>query len=888
MQFERWIYTFPLRLRSLFRRSAVDRELDEELQYHLERTTEQNLAKGLLPDDARRAAMRAMDGLTQRKEECRDTWRLNLIDNTVRDVRYALRVLAQSPGVTAVAVVTLALAIGANAVAFGLVDALILRPLNVPGAATLYGVEHGNEHTMHLSYPDYLDLRDRNRSFKDLAAFNIATAGLDAGGDASRVWVVEASGNYFDALGIQPHLGRMFHGSDERGPDSAPYAVLSYAFWQSHFQSDPGVVGRSIRLNKHPFTVIGVAPRHFQGTLLFFMPDLFVPLVNQAMIEGRYTLDQRSNPSIFMGAMGHLKPGKTPEQAIADLNSIGAILEKTYPKDHGQTTFRLARPALYGNHLGQPVRGFLTGLTLLAGLILLAACANLANLFAARGADRSREVALRLALGASRERVLRQLLTEAALIACAGGVLGLVLSIAALRGLSAWQPLPALPVSMPLNPDAGVYLMALLLAVVSAMLFGIVPARQISRTDAYQTIKAGPGFAVMPRLALRDLLLVGQIVICAVLVTASFVAVRGLTRSLNTDLGFEPREAMLVETDLAMGGYSGDRAGEMQERIIGALAAIPGVTWAASVGRPPLSEDGYISMIFTAETGDLRPSNALVTAKAFHISPDYFAAAGTTLISGRSFNWHDRRGAPHVAVVNQEFARRVFGPGTNPIGRSYKIRNGTRIQIVGLVEDGKYASLAEDRRPAVFRPVLQAPLTEMWLVVRSKRDPRELAAAIQTRLRALDPALPFSIQTWSQKLGSAFFPSRVSAAALGILGAIGAMLSVSGIFAMAAYSVSKRMKELGIRMALGARGRDVLLAALGRAFGLLAAGSVAGIILGTSSGRLLASVVYQAAPGDPVVAVAAVATMLIIGLAATWIPARRALSVNPVRLLREE
>ena len=808
-------------------------------------------------------------------------------DTLLQDLRFALRMLRKSPGFTAIAVVTLALGIGANAVVFGVLNALILRPLNVPQAQSLYGIERGSDKAVNQSYPDYLDLRDRNRSFDDLAAYNVTSVGLDTGNHPSGAWIFEVTGNYFDALGVQPYLGRFFHGADEHGPNSAPYIVLTYAFWHSHFQDDRGVVGRIVQLNKHPFTILGVAPPEFRGTLSFVFPDFWVPIVNQEQVEGANVLNARGNRGILM-VLGHLRAGVTPAQAVADLNSIGSYLEKTYPKDDGQMTFTLARPGLAGDWLGRPLRAFLTGLMLLAGLILLAACANLGSLFAARAADRSREVAMRLALGSSPMRILRQLFTEAVLISLIGGAVGLWGSIVSLRELSVWQPLPTAPLHVPVNPDANVYGVALLLSLASGFLFGAVPVRQVLHTDPYQVIKSGSTGTVGRRMSVRDLLLAVQIAICAVLVTSSLVAVRGLVRSLHSSFGFEPQQAMLVETALSMAGYSGDRVPAMQKRMIEALQTIPGVRSVGSVDRLPLYYGANSSNVFTEKTTDLRPANAAAEAMTYNISPEYFDTARTSLLAGRTLSWHDDKNSPRVAVVNREFARRIFGSLNDAMGRYYKMRDGSRLQVVGIVEDGKYASLAEDPQPAMFLPILQSPSSQTCLVVRSNGDPQQLAAAIKSTVRDLDAGLPFTIQTWNQELESALFPSRMATLSLGVLGVMGAMLSITGIFGMAAYSVSKRLRELGIRIALGAQRKEVLQAALGRPLKLLAFGSAAGLLLGILAARVLAFIVYQATPRDPLVLAGVVLAMLLLGLLATWIPAQRALSVDPLIMLREE
>ena len=540
-------------------RPQVEDDITEELASHIQLRADDLERSGLARAEAERRARIEFGGQGRFREEVRETFGGNFIETLLGDVRYSLRVLRKSPGFTLVAVTTLALGIGANAVVFGILNGLILRPLNVPQARSLYAIERKVAFGAYQSYPDYLDLRDRNRSFETLAAYTMSTVGLNTGESASRAWLYEVSGNYFDALGLQPYLGRLIHASDEHGPNSAPYVVLTYAYWHTHFQDDRGVVGRRVQLNKHPFTIVGVADPEFHGTLLFFSPDFFVPMVNQEQVEGESHLNARGKRSIFQ-VMGHLKPGITPAQGASDLDSIGGYLEKSYPKDDSQMTFSLGRPSLSGDFMERPVRAFVTALMLLAGLILVAACANLGSLFAARASDRSREVALRLALGATRSRILRTLFTEAAIVSLVGGAAGLWSSIELLHGLSLWQPMTRFPMHVPVSPDAKVYAVALALAMISGILFGLVPVRQVLRTDPYQIVKAGSSAKAGRRITFRDLLLATQIAICAVLVTSSMVAVRGLARSLNSNFGFEPRNALLVDANLSMAGYQRRRS----------------------------------------------------------------------------------------------------------------------------------------------------------------------------------------------------------------------------------------------------------------------------------------------------------------------------------------
>jgi predicted permease len=802
------------------------------------------------------------------------------------DVRIALRQLRKSPGFAITAILTLAMGIGANAVVFSVLNALVLKPVDVPNAQSLSMVQRFQFPSQ--SYLDYVDLRDRNRTFETLLMTNIiGPVGVNTGGNPSTAWPYLASGNYFDALGIQPYLGRFFHAADEHGTNSAPYVVLSYAYWHGHFHSDAGIVGRTVEINKHQFTIVGVAPETFRGTELFFAPAMWIPMVEQPTVEGQNSLQYRGNHNGYV--LGHLKPGVTPAQATEDLNSIGAWLAKTYPSEDDGVKFTLARPGLIGDLLGGPARAFLGGLMLLAGLILLAACANLGGLFAARSADRAKEMALRLALGSRRRLILRQMLTEALLVSVGGGALGLAGGLLILRLLSAWQPIQDVPINVPVNPDVRTYLVALGLALASGLAFGIMPVRQVMRTDPWKVIRTGAAsVAGFRRLTLRDVLLAVQIAICAVLVTSSLVAVRGLVRSMHSNFGFEPQSVMLVESDLHMAGYTNEQAVEVERRMLDASARIPGVTAVGYTNNLPLSLGGGDSYVYSDATTDFRPTNNAADAMDYVISPGYLSAAGSQLLAGRNLTMSDDAKAPKVALVNRQFAVKLFGSVDRAIGGHFKYWGGTRAEVVGVVEDGKYRTLTEDQQPAMFFSFQQQPSSGTWLLVRSDRDPAEISGALERTLHGLDAGLPFAVRTWTEEMGSALFAARVATVALGVLGLLGAMLAVTGIFGMASYTVSKRLRELGIRMALGARRKQVLRAALGRAFALLSVGSVAGLVLGVLASKLLSSIVYQAAPKDPLVLSGVVLTMLLIGLTAAWIPAQKALAVDPMILLREE
>ena len=878
-------------LRSLaekfFHRSRIAADMEDELRSHIEHRADDLVCSGLDRAEAERQARIEFGAQARYSEESFAVLGGNFLDTLFRDIRFALRVLRKSKGFTLAAIVTLALAIGANAVVFGVMDALVLHTIDVPDANSLYGTLYGSDPGFQ-SYPNYLDLRDRNHSFQDLAAFNftLGTA-IDTGNDPRAAGGFSTTGNYFTVLGVQPYLGRLYTAADEHGPGSAPYLVLSYGYWHSRFQDDRGVIGRVVTVNKHPFTVIGVTPPEFRGTIMFVSPDFFLPIVEQEVIGGN-SLTDRANTAALFETFGHLKPGVTPKQAQADVNRVAEELAKAYPREFEGKHMVVGRTGLTA--FGPAVHGFVAALMALAGMILLAACANLGGLFAAHASDRAKEVALRLALGSTRRRILRQLMIEAMLLALGGGTLGVLAGMPLLRMLSTWHPFAGAPIHVPVTMDARIYAVAFALALLSGFLFGIVPVRQVMQARPYEVVKAGTTARVGRKLMARDVLLVVQISICALLVTASLVAVLGLVRSVNASYGFDPHNVMTAGVNLSNAGYSGHQIQQFNRKMIDAMAAIPGVEAVGLVNNyPPLVYTAaWREKVFTEQTRDLTPSKVALSPFRFNVSPGYLKAAGTVLLAGRDLLWRDDKSTPVPALANRQFALRMFGSVNGAMGKHFRVSDGTLAEIVGIIEDGKYLSLTEDQEPAILMPSMLYDDPQSYLIVRSRREPEQLQRLMRAKIRELDAGLPVDIQSWNQLLEVVQFPARVATMALGVLGLMGAILSITGIFGMAAYSVSRRLKELGIRVALGARRTEVLGAALGRALRLLALGSAAGLVLGILASRVLGSIVYQATPRDPLVLAGVVLAMAVLGLLATWIPAQRALSVNPLILLREE
>ncbi len=809
--------------------------------------------------------------------------------SVLQDLRYAIRQLHHSPGFALTAIGTLALGIGVNVVVFSVLNSLVLQPMNYPNAKQVYTLQHPGEDgivALSNSYPDYKDLRDRNTTFSDLAIYRFAHIGLQTSNGPAPVWGDEVSGNYFHMLGVQPYLGRLIQPADDTSPGASAYVVLSYNCWRDRFGSDKSIVGRVIHLNKVPYTVLGVTQKGFVGSERFFWPEVFVPVMNQAQIEGYNWIHDRGEQDTFL--IGRLKPGVTSAMATSNLNAVAHQLAKEHPQTETNLAFELVQPGFLGNVLGGPLKAFAFGVMLLAGLVLLAACANLGGLFAARTTDRARELAIRVAVGAARTRLVRQLLTEAIVLSALGGAVGYVAANSLLGVLSNWQPAAGFPIQMVVAPDKLVYVFAFIVSLAAGVLFGSVPLRQIWKTNPNQAIKGGvtmtPGGS---RWVFRDLLLAFQIAICCLLVTSSLVALRGLGRTMHANLGFDPKRVTMAVVDLQLAGYSGPSAEQFQKRLADEVSHLPGVTEVGYASATPLDIYTSNAGVFAADAAEFSVKNRKFITPYFKVSPGYMPAAGTRILVGRNFTRQDDANAPRVAIINQTFAEKLFGT-ENVVGRYMKIF-GNKTEIVGVVENGKYVAVNEEPTPALFIPIFQIGNPQMCMLVRSNRDSNQLAPAIHDVVRRLDPNLPISsLGSWQDALAIMLLPSLAATAALAVFGALGILLAVTGIFGLASYTVSRRMKELGIRVALGASHGQILRAALQRPVILLAFGSFAGLVSGVLASRILASIVYQATPNDPLVLFGVALTMLLVGVLATWIPARRVLHVEPTNVLHDQ
>jgi predicted permease len=810
----------------------------------------------------------------------------------LQDLRFAVRQMRRSPGFALTAVLTLALAITANVIVFGVLQAVILRPINVPHPDQVKTLGHKDQPYPFFSYPEVRDVRDGNTVFSAVAADMITNFGLESDGVTRPVWGAEVSGQYFEVVGIQPFLGRLLNRADDDHPGASEAVVLSWSAWKNDFNRDPNIVGKAVRINKHPYTIVGVTPESFYGTEKMGAMDIFVPMANEASLDGDDWLETRSEPHVY--SIVRIKDGITLPQVQADLDTIAARVTHQYPKEEEKLSLKVTRPGLMGEFFGEPARGFLAGVLGLAGIVLLAACANLGGLFAARTADRTREIAIRMAVGSSRWRVVRQILAEAVVIAIVGGAFACGLAWVALTSLANWHPPSEYPLSFQIQPEPSLILIGLLISLCAGVLFGVMPLRQIFKTDPQDAIKSGGvQTSVGRRWALRDVLLAAQVALCCVTVTAAFVSLRGLGKAMTMNMGINPKHAVVAKFELNQAGYSNEASEHFQRQLLDRVSNLPGVEAAAYGTTMPLSMDTSDSNAFSPDASDFKPSNRAFAAFNYWVSPGYFAAAGIPMLTGRDVSFASTPKTPAVAVVNREFARRLFHTD-DAVGRTFKNSAGQPVEIVGVVADGKYFSLTEDPAPAAFFPMSQGSTGHTSFVVRMRPESSDLAvvdmaATVRKVIRDLDPAIPVrECSPWKNQLGLTFFVSQVATAALGLFGAFGLLLSITGTFGLASYTVSKRLRELSIRIALGAQAKEILAAALGRMLILLASGCLIGMVLGVATSRVLSAIVYQATAQDPIVLAAVALTLGITGSLSVAGPVRRALRIDPANVLREQ
>ncbi|HLK66139.1 MAG TPA: ABC transporter permease [Bryobacteraceae bacterium] len=867
---------------SLLRKRRAEEELARELEIHIEQLEREFVAGGMSASEARLAARKEFGPVEVTTELCRDMRRVNLLEDLFKDLVYTSRVLGRSPAFTLTAVLSLALGIGANTVVFSVLNALVLKPLPIPEPRQLVFVNNSGQPAN--SFPNYREIRDRNQVFQSLFAYRIEPVSLGDERAAHRVWGYLATGNYFQALGLEPAIGRFYTPAEDTQTDASPYVVLSYSCWQNRFSGDPNIPGKEVRINGRPFTVLGVGPRGFHGTEAFYWSEIWIPMTMQPQIEGHSWLEAPSTFNSWIA--GRLKPGISIEQAQANLKTIAMQLARERTVNEGMQ-LTLSAPGLAGSAGREPTRAFTLGVMLLASLVLFAACANLAALLTARAADRERDLAIRVSIGAARGRIVRQLLTESLTISVTGGAIGCALAVVLCRLLSQWRAPMEFPIQFDVNPDWRVFLFAIVAAIVTGILFGIGPARRAWKADPAMSLKGLSTHVSARSWSGRDILLPLQVALCCVLVTASLVAVRGLVRSFRTPLGFQPDGAAVVGYDVGLAGYNPRDGALFEERALRAVSQLPGVESAAYSSTVPLSIDQSTNTVYPENTTDFRPRNAIRTSH-FNVSPGYFHTAGTRLLAGREFTPQDDATSPRVAVVNRTFARRVAGT-EDAVGRRFRLGPDTLIQIAGIVEDGKYENLTEYPKAALFLPIQQDYSSTIVLMVRSARAESEMAGEMRQALSRLDPNLAiYGVGALNQMLGLVYLPMHAAVITLGAFGILALMLAITGIYGLAAYAVSRRSREIGIRLAIGARPSQILRSIFGRIGKLVTAGAFAGLGWGLAGAGVMASIVYQASSRDPLVIGASVLAIAAVAIIAAFGPARRAMRVDPVQSLRHD
>ncbi|MEO8372061.1 MAG: ABC transporter permease [Candidatus Solibacter sp.] len=804
----------------------------------------------------------------------------------LQDVRYGIRQLRKSPGFTAAAALTLALGIGANATVFSWLKAVIFNPLPGVESSGLVAVHWKTPEgsAVSFSWPDYLDLRARNTTLQHLAVGRMAAMSLGDGTQAERIWGALVSANYFDTMGVKPALGRTFNSEEDKGAGAHPVAVISYRLWQTRFGGDTGIVGRQIRLNRQNFSIAGVAADPFQGSTLGLRFDIFVPAVMQGAILGTAgALDQRG--SHWLEGWARFKPGVAPARADAELTAIAAQLTREFdPGDRSPIAYTTPVWKDGGGRMLAPVM-FL--LMTVVGVVLLIACANLSNLLLARSAGRSREIAIRLALGVSRGRLVRLLLIENCLIALLGCAAALAVVPAASGLLANFMPVTDLPVSLAARADSGVFLFGVAVSAFATLLFGLLPALRASRPHLVETLKDdSAGSSGSRRTLLRNGLVVAQVALSLVLLIAAGLLLKSLDKARGADPGFDPRNVLVAGIDLMPNGYDAARGRLAIQQITDRIAALPGVTAVSTIRRLPLGLGGTSSSTFSVD-GYVPAKNEEMLAFTHVLGPDYFHTMNTPLTAGREFTPADTAQTQAVVVVNQTFAKRYFAK-VNPVGQRIK-RGDTWLVVVGVAKDTKFRSLDETPSPAVYFPVAQNFASEVNFLVRANGDPLTMARPVEQAIHGVDAALPvYGVRSLESSIGGAFFAQRLGGSLLSFFGGLALVLAAVGMYAVLAYSVSQRSRELGIRMALGASRGDVLRLVLRHGLGLAGIGLAVGLALAVAVTRLMRSLLYGVSATDVQTIVSVSALLLLVILCACLLPARRATRIDPMTAMRNQ
>ena len=808
----------------------------------------------------------------------------------VQDLRYGVRMLLKNPMFTAAAVVTLALGIGMNATVFSAVHAILLRPL--PGAESpdrlvqLYRVWGGLEYGSN-SIPHYQDLRDRTGDvFEDVGAWAFTPVALSHDEDTERVMGLMASANLFQTYGVQPVVGRAFLPEESRGPGAHPVAIVGYGFWQSRFGGDPGVVGRTLVVNGHPFEVVGVAPRDFKGPVSFADVPLYFPLMMQREVAP--CCDQlESRGSNSFNVVARLRDGVATERAQEALDAVLVQLREEHPDDYAtQLGTRIVPQAEAGIHPSFAQASFGMGAVMMAvvGLLLLIACVNVANLFLARARDRRQEMAMRLSLGAGRGRVVRQLLTESLVFAAVSAVAAVGLALVATRMLGAFRPPMDGPWAIDIRLDGTVLLFTGAISLAAGILFGMAPALQATRPSTMSAVKGDAGGRTRSRMSAA--LVVLQVALSLVLLIGSGLFLQSLRGATRIDPGFDaPRNLVTVATDPGLLGYSDEEGWAVLDRLLQETADLPGVTDVGSVGWLPLGLNGSDRGIsIPGYTFGEEERRSIDYTRA---SEGYLEAMGVELLEGRTFRRTDDADGPPVIIVNRAFADRYW-PGESAIGKVVETAGAPR-EVIGVVETGRYASLGEEPKPFMYLASRQRPLDMVTVAARTAADPSEALRSIRSVFRDVDPDLPlYDVRTMEDHMGTALLPARLGGSVLGLFGVLGMVLAAVGIYGVMAYSVSQRKREMGIRVALGAERGDVVGMVLRDGLRLAVLGTAVGLVLAALLGRLVQGMLYDVAPLDPVAFTVVPALLLGVALLAVYLPARRASRSDPVTALRSE